>query len=250
MADITVSGLTSPLGKPVLMTLQGDTQSVPFPIIIAQNGGVGFEFTGGLITVIGSGADVQVTFDRAMIYDGSYTPVPGGVPFQIGQPTLDAPTAKILTIPVTANSKPNLTRVTPNNSGQGVAVEFDSDIAAPVPPTIDPPVNGLSVTSATLPDARHVQLDLSFPSVVSTTLVSVVAADKTITMTFNKAVALSNAGQQPSSYLITTSTPGAVVPSITSIVASSNQVILHTTEQTDGATYVVTVSPGSIYGTT
>jgi hypothetical protein len=305
MADITVSGFTNPLGKPVLMTLQGETQSVPFPIEIGQNGGVGFEFTGGLITVQGTGLDIRVTFDRAMNYDNSFTPVPGGIPFQIGQPSLDPATLKILTVPVTANQKPNLVSVTPNTAGAGLLLAFDSDITATAPsfgpasgkltantatlpttssiqlgftvappivtnvnpnatgllaifdapvlpgtPTYGTPYNGLIATSISLPSAQQIQYHLTVPvagATASTLLLSSVAANNAIVLTFNKNVALSSIGQMPASYSISTSTPGAVVPTITSVTVSNAIVTIHTSEQTNGANYTVTVSPGSIY---
>jgi hypothetical protein len=81
----------------------------------------------------------------------------------------------------------------------------------------------------------------------STLLLSSVAANNAIVLTFNKNVALSTIGQLPASYTITTSTPGAVVPTVTSITVNLAVVTIHTTEQTNGAAYTVTVSPGSIY---
>jgi hypothetical protein len=305
MADITVSGLTNPLGKPVLMTLQGEGQSVPFPIEIGQNGGVGFEFTGGLIIIEGTSANVKVTFDRAMVYDGSFIPVPGGIPFQITQPTLDTPTLKVLTIPITANQKPNLLSVTPNTAGAGLLLAFDSDITATAPtfgaasgkltantatlPTtssiqlgltvappllnemapnatgllavfdapvgvgtviLDPPYNGLIATGATRPLADRIQFALTVPvagATATTLLLSSVAANLSIVLTFNKNVALSTVGQLLTSYSISTSTPGAVVPVITGVTVSNAIVTIHTTEQTNGASYTVNISPGSIY---
>jgi hypothetical protein len=308
MADITVSGLTDPLGKPRLMDVQGVSESVPFPIRIGQNGGVGFEFTGGLITVQGTSLDVRVTFDRAMVYDGDFTPVPGGVPFQISQPTLDTPTLRVLTIPVAANQKPNLVSVTPNNAGAGVLLAFDSDITATAPsfgaasgklsaltatlPTtsslqlglsvappiltevapnatgllavfdvpmavsgsliLDPPYNGLIATGATVPLADRIQYALTVPqagATATTLLLSCVATSLAIVLTFNKDVALTASGSSLSAYTISTSTPGAVVPTITSVTVLGAVVTLHTTEQTNGATYVVDIAPGSIIAT-
>lgn len=307
MADITVSGFTDPLGKPRLMDVQGETESVPFPIRLGQNGGVGFEFTGGLITVQGTSLDVRVTFDRAMVYDGDFTPVPGGIPFQISQPTLDTPTLKILTIPITANQKPNLVSVTPNNAGAGLLLAFDSDITASAPsfgpasgkltantatlPTtsslqlglgiappllnemvpnatgllavfdapvdvgsliLGPPYNGLIATGATRPLTDRIQYALTVPvagATASTLLLSCVAANLSIVLTFNKNVALTASGSSLSAYTISTSTPGAVIPQITSISVNNAVVTLHTTEQTNGANYTVTIAPGSIIAT-
>lgn len=142
---------------------------------------------------------------------------------------------------------PNLTRVTPNSGGLGIALEFSDAVTASPPPTLDPAVNGLEVLSASTPDSTHIQLDIAIPNFIATELVSIVAADRSITLTFNKAVLLSTIGQLTDSYAITTSTPNAVIPTIASVEAIGNQVILHTSEQTTGAQYVVTVAPGSIY---
>jgi len=79
-------------------------------------------------------------------------------------------------------------------------------------------------------------------------LLSAVASNGQIALTFDANVSLSLIGQDPASYTITTATPGAVIPTITSITAVGPVVTIHTSEQTTGASYTVTVRPGCTTG--
>lgn len=100
MANYSFSGLTSPLGKPRYMDLQGDSVSVRFPIILGKNGGIGFQLEGGVITVDATSPKINVSFDRPMVYNGGHNHVPGGTPYDIGTPSL-AVDARSLDIPIT-----------------------------------------------------------------------------------------------------------------------------------------------------
>jgi hypothetical protein len=136
--------------------------------------------------------------------------------------------------------------ITPNAAG--LLLTFDGP-TAPGTPTFGVPYNGLIVTSATGPTANSIQIGLTVPvpgATATTILLSSVASDLRIDLTFNKNVALTTVGYMPSSYVITTTTPGAVIPVVTSISLLNHVVTIHTTEQTSGAAYTVTISPGSI----
>jgi hypothetical protein len=120
MADILASGVTNPLGNP--HTIAEDLgytpeASIPFPIMLSKSGGMGFQYEGGLITVIATNPQVRVTFDRPMTYNGDFTPNPGG-PFSIDQPVLTA-NALALDVPITVApsvlNTPILTLNTPLN---------------------------------------------------------------------------------------------------------------------------------------
>ena len=166
MADIILNGLTSPLGKPRLADLQHGTLSVPFPLRIGYNGLIGFQAQAGVIAVTGSLADVKVSLDRPMTYDGTFAPVPGGVPFDIGQPTLSV-SATSLTIPIniTHPSVPSILTVS-TPSPNVIVLGWDQPITLTsfgslsiayviVPPLLGGPVN---VTSVQLLDPTHLQL--------------------------------------------------------------------------------------------
>jgi len=99
MADITVSGLTSPLGDPRMIDFQGESLSVPFPITLGKQGGTGFQYEGGVITVNATSPNINVSFDRPMVYHGAHSHVPGGTPYDIGTPAL-ALDARSLDIPI------------------------------------------------------------------------------------------------------------------------------------------------------
>lgn len=99
MADILVSGLTSPLGNPRMIDFQGESASVPFPIILGKQGGTGFQYEGGVITVDATSPNINVSFDRPMIYNGSHSHVPSGKPYDIGTPTL-AVDSRSINIPI------------------------------------------------------------------------------------------------------------------------------------------------------
>lgn len=104
MADIIVTGLTSPLGKPRLMDIQGIQVSVPFPIVLSKQGGIGFQFEGGIIVVTGTATGVDVTFDRPMTFNGDLSPTPPGTPFNLGTPTLNGGSDQILSVPISVAS--------------------------------------------------------------------------------------------------------------------------------------------------
>jgi hypothetical protein len=103
MADILASGTTSPLGKVRLESdyfPYVDQGSMPFPIMLGDQGGIGFQFSGGIITVVATSPQIEVSFDRPMVFNGSYSGVPGGTPYDIGAPTLTV-SARALDIPIT-----------------------------------------------------------------------------------------------------------------------------------------------------
>jgi len=116
MPDINPSGCTSPLGQPHL--LSGDLGyapqgSVPFPIQLSKTGGMGFQYEGGIISVVALADRVDVSFDRPMVYNGAFTPTPPGTPFNIGAPVLDGGHATTLEIPVVIVF-PTVVSVTPS----------------------------------------------------------------------------------------------------------------------------------------
>jgi hypothetical protein len=138
----------------------------------------------------------------------------------------------------------NLIAIAPG-TGPHLSLTFNNPVGI-TGPTIGSAVDNLGVSGATQVSPTEIDLVCNI-AILSTTLVSAIAYSGRIVLTFNKAVALSTPGQQPSSYTITTTTPGAVVPTVNAITVVSNQVTLYTTEQTTGASYSVVVSPGSIY---
>lgn len=136
--------------------------------------------------------------------------------------------------------------ITPNATGLLLTFDGPTD---PGTPTFGAPYNGLIVTSVAGPTANSIQIGLTVPvagATATTLLLSSVASNLRIDLTFNKNVALSTIGLMPSSYVITTVTPGAVIPEVTSVSYLNHVVTIHTTEQTTGAAYTVTISPGSI----
>lgn len=126
MADQILSGLGDlGMGWPSLMDQQGNSVSVPFPIGLGVQGGIGFQFDGGIITVTGEPGDVKVNFDRPMNYNGDFTHVPGGTPYDIGQPYLAADT-RSLSVPINTNSMaaPTVVATSPNT----VDISFASPV--------------------------------------------------------------------------------------------------------------------------
>lgn len=114
MADILASGQTSPLGKATLISDAlgyTDQGSVPFPIELSKQGGMGFQFEGGIITVNATSPKINVSFDRPMTYNGAVSHVPGGTPYDVGSPALTAD-AMSLDIPITVNPVPASTNMT------------------------------------------------------------------------------------------------------------------------------------------
>jgi hypothetical protein len=87
------------------MTLQGEGSSVPFPITLTKSGNIGFQLEGGVITVTAVDDNINVSFDRPMVYGGSHTHVPGGTPYDIGTPAL-APDARSIDVPITVPASP------------------------------------------------------------------------------------------------------------------------------------------------
>jgi len=145
---------------------------------------------------------------------------------------------------------PNLTEIAPNATG--LLAVFSQPVTVTAPPILDPPYNGLIATGATTPLTDRIQFALTVPiagATATTLLLSAIAYNLRIDLTFNKNVALTTIGYMPSSYVITTTTPGAVIPTVTSISLLNAVVTIHTTEQTTGAVYTVTISPGSIIAT-
>jgi len=159
------------------------------------------------------------------------------------------PTATSLQLGLTV-APPNLTEVAPNATG--LLAVFSHPVTVTAPPILDAPYNGLIATGATNPLTDRIQFALTVPvagATATTLLLSAIAYNLRIDLTFNKNVALTTIGLIPSSYVITTTTPGAVIPEITSITANNAVVTIHTTEQTTGAIYTVAISPGSIIAT-
>jgi hypothetical protein len=72
--------------------------SVRFPIILGLNGGIGFQFEGGVITVMATNPNITLSFDRPMIYNGDYTDVASN--YDISLPTLTSD-ARSLVVPLT-----------------------------------------------------------------------------------------------------------------------------------------------------
>jgi hypothetical protein len=105
MSDIIPNGLTNPIGVPHEMDLQivDGPSTIPFPITLGDQGGIGFRLTGGIIVVTATPAGVDIGFDRPMSYDGTFGPNPPTAPFNISQPTLDS-TARSLDVPVTVSA--------------------------------------------------------------------------------------------------------------------------------------------------
>ena len=106
MADYPLSGRTSPLGVPHrkdLQIAQGSISTVLLPVNLSKQGGIGFQYEGGIITVVANPLGVDVNFDRPMIYNGNYTS-PDGNPFILGPPTLNG-TATSLDLPITIASE-------------------------------------------------------------------------------------------------------------------------------------------------
>jgi hypothetical protein len=108
MADINASLQTSPLGfvQNLISERLGYEMSgsVPFPIQLSKQGGIGFQYEGGVITVEATDPKVQVSFDRPMIYNGTYVTNPSG-PFDIGAPSLVSG-ALYLNIPINVPASP------------------------------------------------------------------------------------------------------------------------------------------------
>jgi hypothetical protein len=119
MADISASLQTSPLGfvQNLISERLGYEMSgsVPFPIQLSKQGGIGFQYEGGVITVVATDPKVQISFDRPMIYNGEHTHNTNG-PFDIGTPTLTA-NALALDIPIDVPPASSAAGVTKLNSG-------------------------------------------------------------------------------------------------------------------------------------
>jgi hypothetical protein len=143
MADYAANGLTTPLGVPVLMDLQGESDTIPFPLgrtlgteagprlmdlqgqtvtvpllTLGENGGVGAFLKAVVIQVVAGAPSVVVTLDRPMIYGGAYEQTPPGSAYGIGQPALDLATERELTIPITtAPGSPTFVAVAKDANG-------------------------------------------------------------------------------------------------------------------------------------
>lgn len=103
MADGIVSGITSPLGRALLLSDAvgvSDQGSVRFPIMLGKSGGIGFQYEGGIITVTATKPNLNVSFDRPMTYNGDFSQVPDSKPYSIGQPAL-TPMSLSIDIPIT-----------------------------------------------------------------------------------------------------------------------------------------------------
>jgi hypothetical protein len=164
MADISASLGTSPLGKVRLIsdhinyTEQG---ACPFPILLSKQGGMGFQFEGGLITVVATSPKVQITFDRPMTYGGAHTHNPTG-PFDIGTPSLTAD-ALALDVPINvANGTVTLLTASMTDL-YNVTMSFDGAVN-----TGSPALAG-NVKSITNPTTSSIGVHLSWPNVVRIT---------------------------------------------------------------------------------
>jgi hypothetical protein len=117
MADFPVTGFTNPLGVPRLMDAQEGDIGILFPVKLNKQGGIGFQYEGGIIIVTASPTGIDVSFDRPMSYDGSFGNNGPNDPFSIGQPILDGGNARTLEIPVSVNViPPTVSAVTPTSS--------------------------------------------------------------------------------------------------------------------------------------
>jgi DNA-binding beta-propeller fold protein YncE len=198
------------------------------------------------VTPNNTGAGLLLAFDSDITATApSFGPASG----QLTATTATLPTTSSLQLGLTV-APPNLTEVAPNATG--LLAVFSYPVTVTAPPILDAPYNGLIATGATNPLTDRVQFALTVPvagATATTLLLSAVAYNLRIDLTFNKNVALTTIGYMPSSYVITTTTPGAVIPTVTSISLLNAVVTIHTTEQTTGAIYTVTISPGSIIAT-
>jgi hypothetical protein len=98
MADIILLGLS--LGQIDPDPLQYRFAHKEISLGSSVSGSIGFRYEGGIITVLADSAEIDINFDRPMTYNGVFTPVPGGTPYDILQPFLSLDTKRI-SIPIT-----------------------------------------------------------------------------------------------------------------------------------------------------
>jgi hypothetical protein len=104
MADYVLYGLSVGLVDPDPYYQEGVLAENPIFLSSSVEGSIGFRYEGGIITVDATSPSITVSFDRLMQYDGSYSPVPSGQPYNIGAPSLALDT-KSIAIPITVPSQ-------------------------------------------------------------------------------------------------------------------------------------------------
>jgi hypothetical protein len=254
MADVLLSGLTeSQPGVSIPINRWSESTILTTFFVDKQrtgSGDIGFIKEGGLITVVADAAKIDVSFDRAMIYNGSFTPVPGGVPYSIAQPTLDSPTARILSIPIINVGTPKI--VTAKANANGIDLAFDKAVDLAATPDYGTMVNNLRVNTATPLSTTEVQL---FTSVSSNTyewlstpqtvtgvgvlpyVVTAYARDNTsFVLIFSEDVTESSA-TNPANYVIT---PALDIVSIVKL--NSTTYAMNTSQQTANTAYHITLT--------
>jgi hypothetical protein len=90
---------------PTAMTLQTDPPTIPL-LVLGRIGGIGFQYTGGIITVVATYPKVTLNFDRPMVYNGDYVDNVNGNPFSIAAPALAVDTRSI-DVPIAVHSVPS-----------------------------------------------------------------------------------------------------------------------------------------------
>lgn len=183
MADIALSGWYLGNGDP-LMDIQNGSLSVPFPFRIGNNGKMGFQLEGGVITVTATSPQLEISFDRPMVYNGDHTHVPGGTPYDIGTPSL-AVDARSMTIPIFANAvsqAPNVVSAIPDTN-HSIVVTFSEPMD---PVTATDPANystsGVTITGVTQLSSTQFRLNtsaLSPRTVYSLSITGVLDAEST-----------------------------------------------------------------------
>lgn len=140
MADYVLNGLGGYSGIDFLPRItgnEGSSQPVIGILRLGNNGGIGAFLNAVIITVVGNANSIDVSLDRPMQYDGTYTQTPGGSGYTIGQPTLDVPTESILNIPVNVTTQDatvtSILATDDGGSGGVIYVGFDRNIDATVP---------------------------------------------------------------------------------------------------------------------
>lgn len=123
MADVALTHGWLLDNSPVAMELQANSLSVPYPFRLGQNGSIGFQLEGGVITVNATSPEIDIFFDRPMVYNGAHSHVPGGTPYDIGTPSLAADARSII-IPITVGSQSLVPTAVIGIDGTTVAVEW------------------------------------------------------------------------------------------------------------------------------